>query len=174
MNLQSALKNAIDSSGTVQLARHVSEESLLYVLLVGVIRWIRRTQTRIVAGFASDASAERAAQRVEGLAIVAAESRLVTLLDSWLSLPWIAWHDARLRQVLDPIIDLDLPTHIRMIAWSIVTAVVTHTILYWVLGVSVQALGWSARGGLVSFGLLAARRPDALAAAWRARASHPR
>lgn len=98
---------------------------------------------------------------------VMADSRLLSVLRRAIDAPAHALEGAYARRLLAPVIDLDAASQVRAAGSVVIIAVLTHTVALAWLGVSVHVLGWSARGVLIAAGLLLARRPFAVLAAWK-------
>lgn len=114
----------------------------------------------------TDTSAQNAAV-ASRLDAVVTNSRFMAALRTAIGAPARAFGDAHARRLLAPFLDLDALSQSRAVGWVMIIAVITHTIALAVLRVPVQVLGWSTRGGLIAAGLLLARRPLAVAAAWK-------
>ena len=164
-----AATRVMDSSVVARVVRRVVAGSILCAILASTTRRLRRTRERIGAGLGGAWSHEQAIRASEQLEALAADSRVMAALSSCVTAPWAAWHEASVKRLLDPILDLDLPARFRLTGFVLVIAVLTHTALLAVLGVPVEALGWSVRAGLVVASLIVIWRPRQLAAAWRDR-----
>jgi hypothetical protein len=157
----SVLRNALDSSavaGRVSRAR----------------QWLRVTRERMAVGLGERWSDQQERRELERVRTVMSTSRLARLLSSLVMAPVIASRQARVRRLLDPLVSQDLPAKIRTGSCAIVVAVLTHTVLLAVLGVPVQALGWSTRAALLAAGVIGLRWPGPFAAAWRDRQTRSR
>lgn len=165
--LRKAARRTIEESAVVAAARRLAAMSVRRA--VTAAGWLRQTRARIVAGVTDGTSASEQRRTAERFEALVANSRVLTRLSSIMDAPAEAFHHARLTTSLHRVLALDLETRVRMAASVIVIAALTHTVLLGVVGVPVQALGWSVRAGLIAAGLAVAWRPATIAAAWRDR-----
>lgn len=169
----SPLRRAMDSSAVVRGWRRVASSSTVWALLSAATRWpnlaerLRETRRRIAIGAGGDWSGQQEIRTVEQLDVLASSSLLVAGAAWLVTRPILAWRESALRRAWGRASGLDVVTQIRTASVAIVVAVLCHTALLAVLGVHVQALGWSTRAGLLAAGVLALRYPETLAAAWR-------
>tara|TARA_B100001013_G_scaffold183556_1_gene110606 strand:- start:1072 stop:1605 length:534 start_codon:yes stop_codon:yes gene_type:complete len=84
-------------------------------------------------------------------------------------IPVIAFRGARWGCFLDWLAHLELPKRLRLVGVSLSAALVAHTVVVSLAGVSIQILGWGIRCGLVVVCLLFCFQSQAAAAAWSAR-----
>lgn len=129
-------------------------------------RWGRRTDVRIAVGLGGGWTAEREARQVEALTALAADSRLMALLESWITAVLAAGRSSWVRRASGGMIDADLSGRIRLAGWSLVIAVITHVLLFLVFGMTVTWIGWSTRIVLLAFGLSLFWKPRPWASAW--------
>jgi hypothetical protein len=85
-----------------------------------------------------------------------------------------AWQDARFTAWLRQARGDDVASRARVGGIALVAAVLTHSAWFAVFGIDVSALDWILRAALVAGGVMAAWRPEVLAAAAndRARRAH--
>lgn len=150
------------------------KSSVLAGRLSRVRRWLRVTNERIAVGLGERWSDQLERREVERVRAVLSTSRLANLLSSLVMAPVIASRQARVRRFLNPLVSQDLPAKIRTGGCAIIVAVLTHTVLLFVLSVPVYALGWGFRGALLAAGMIALRWPEPIAAAWKDRQTRSR
>jgi len=165
----SLLKRAADSSVVVRGLRRLVEKSAVVAMMrrSGVGPWWRQTRERIAIGLRGDWSPTQERRTVAQMDVLVSGSRVATAIMRLVAAPAAGWTDSRLRAWLTPVLSLEMAARIRMAGVAIVVAVLTHTVLSALLGVSVQWLGWSMRVGLVLAGVAVAWRPEPLVAAWK-------
>jgi hypothetical protein len=149
--------------------RAAAEGSVTVKAIRGASVWLRKIGERSFM-WASTGWFWEKPRRAEPLERLADDSRLITIFQSCLDLSGAAWRHASLRRMARPIVDCDLATRIRLMAWTFVIAVLTNTLLLWALGVSRTSRGLTIQVTVVIVGVLVIWRPGALAAAWKERA----
>jgi hypothetical protein len=96
-----------------------------------------------------------------------AGSRVMSAWRATIASPVLALEAAQVRRLAAAVVDLDAPSRWRAAGVAVIIAVITHAVVFAVLRVPVHGLGWSMRAGLIAAGLFLARRPFAVAAAWK-------
>jgi CBS domain containing-hemolysin-like protein len=166
-------RRAIDSSAVVRLIRPAIAGSAVCAAAASALRSLRRTREGIVVGVGGRRSARQAVRTNQQLDAMAADSRVIDALSSLLTAPSVARREAGAARLLDLVLGLDLLERIRISAYIIVVAVMTHTVLLAVLGVPVHEVGWGIRAGLLVGCVILVRWPESFAAAWRDRTVQP-
>lgn len=154
-----ALSVAMESSLVVRAARRAGAGSVLLAPLAAVREWSVRTQSRIRVGLGGTITPEREARRFEALMTLTADSRLISLLESWIAAVAVAGRSSRARRAFSGTIELDLCGRMRLAGWALVVAVIAHAVFFLVLGMTVTWIGWTARLALLAFGLILCWKP---------------
>lgn len=157
---------AMESSLIIRAARPAAIGSVLVARLIAARRWCLRNDVRIVVGLGGGWTAEKEARQSEALMALAAGSRLVSLLESWINAVPVAGQSSWVRRAFRGTIELDLCRRIRLAGWALVVAVITHVLFFLVLGLTVTWIGWNARMALLVFGLSLCWKPGTWASAW--------
>ena len=162
-----ALRRVSDNSVAMQIVRG----SVLCRAVGRAVRAAMEMRRRIGIGLAAERSLDArraAARRLERLFD---DSRLIQFLAGTATTLCTAFGNASsIRVLAGPIGDGDRVAAVRTGALVVVVAVLTHSLIFAVIGVPVAALGWTTRIVLLILGLAVAWRPRGLAAAWRDRA----
>jgi hypothetical protein len=176
MNTRAAdvLSGVIESSFVVRATRGVAIGRVLIAWLVAARQWGRRTDARIIVGLGGAWTAEKEARQAEALRAIAADSWLVSLLESWIGAVPLAWQGCLVRRAFGGTIELDLCKRTRLAGWALVAAVITHVVFLLLCGMTVGWIGWSTRIALLAFGLALCWKPATWASAWMDRAATPR
>ena len=173
-----AITRAAGSSAVVRRLRHYSAGSAVCAAAVAITRWpratrwLRQTHQRILVGFGGEWTEQEERRTVEQLDALASSSRIVAGISSLGTTTLVAWRESALRRALGEVLGVKLDHRIRIGGFAIIVAVLTHTVLLWLLDVPVQTLGWSTRVFLLIIGAVGLRRSEAVAAAlrdWQAR-----
>jgi hypothetical protein len=106
------------------------------------------------------------------LDVLVGDSRVMTSLAWILSLPGAAWHGAKVKQVWDSAVPRTDHGRVRSAAVVLATAVVTHVVVFLLLGVGVRTSDWGIRAGLLAGCAVGYWRPRALTAAWNDKKRH--
>ena len=167
--LRAAIGRAVDSSTVVGLARRIASDSAACAIVALAVRWLDQTDERIAVGLRGGWSRQRESLTRERLHALAADSRVVAALWSFVNAPSAALPEARARRLLSPIRRLTVPERIRMAGAATIVAVLTHVLVTAMLGLHIYVTGWSIRAGLVTAGVVAIWRPEALVSAWKDR-----
>jgi hypothetical protein len=156
----------LESSTMVRCARRIIRGSVICRAITRGVRWLGATRVRFPMAIRSPRSHHHEDSAYELLQINLANSRLITALSLLFVGPFIAWPETRVRQLLAPILRLDVPARVMIVCWSLIATTVTHALLMAVLAQPTGMLGWSVRAAFVAICVLALRRPRAVAAAW--------
>ena len=163
---RAALSGAMESSLAVRAARRAGAGSVLRVWLAAAREWSGRTQSRILIGLGGTTTAEREARELEALMTLTADSRLISLLESWIAAVAVAGQSSWARRAFSGPIELDLCGRIRLAGWALVVAVIAHAVFFLALGMTVTWIGWTARIALLAFGVALFGKPGVWASAW--------
>jgi hypothetical protein len=109
-------------------------------------------------------TASRSSERIDALF---GDSRVIRALSTSFSASESFWHDSALGTVVDRIFASDDTTRVRTIGMIVLTAVAVHSMVFAVLAVPVQTLGWIVRLALLAAGAILASRPSSFAIAWK-------
>jgi hypothetical protein len=159
------LSAAADSSALLRASRRVTETSVLARATIAVARLSARAVRRLVTvskGPVHDPSQDDAAIRKLFLS-----SRLTTGIDRALVSSVRAWERARGESSAFAIARVDLPSRVWMAGMALIAAVITNAVLLVAVGVPMSPLAWLLRAAGVAFGVLGARYPERVAAAWQ-------
>lgn len=167
--MSSWLRQIIDSSVVMRVGRRVSSDSLLCRAILRVHRAAQRAEQGVAVGLGRPWRREDERRSTAQISALLEESSLLAILRSIARAPFAAPRDAKARQLLIPILDASLATTMFLTGVAIIVAVLTHCVLSALIGLRIDAIGWSARLGVAAVGLLAVWRPDAAAAAWKDR-----
>lgn len=168
------MSDAVGSSHVVRATRRVALGSVLIARLVAARQWGRRTDARIIVGLGGAWTAEKEARQAEALRAIAADSWLVSLLESWIGAVALAWQSSRVRRAFGGTTELDSCGRIRLAGCAFVAAVITHVVFFLLFGMTVGWLGWSTRIALLAFGLALCWKPGVWVSAWFDRVATPR
>jgi hypothetical protein len=168
-NARDHARRAVQSSALAPIIRSAIAESALCKAATAGIHWLRRTRKGSVAGLAGKWSGQQAIRTSQQLDDLAADSRVIVGLSSLLRAPSVAWREARVKHVLDPILEVNILERIRILGCVTISAVMAHSALLFVMGVPVHSVGWGIRAGLLAAGVFLVRQPEPVAAAWQAR-----
>ena len=156
----------MESSLVVRVARHAGVGSMLVAGSAAAWEWIVRTRARILVGLGGPKTPETEARQSETLMALAADSRLVSLLESWIAAAPVAGRSSWARRAFGGTIELDLCGRVRLAGWAVVVAVIAHVLFFLVLGMTVTWIGWTARIALLASGLIVFWKPGMWASAW--------
>ena len=156
--------DVLEGSYAMRLLRRLIASSAICQTVLALARCVGRTEQRILEGLRTEWSAEQ--EMLQFLAF-AHDSRVAMFVSSLiLSAPRAAWNEAGVRRLLDPMLRLEVPERIRVVGWTLVIAVLTHTGILAAFGTPTSSLGWGFRAAVGAVGLFVAWRPSAIAAAW--------
>lgn len=166
---QTFIGHAVRSSIVIQRVKQALAGSAICAPVIALARGLRRTGARIEAGLQEPRPDDERSPGDGGVETLINGSHVMTVA-AWL----IATLDAALTEsfsvrLLGPVLQADLATRIRVGGYTVLFAVLTHTLLLAALGGSVTAIGWSLRIGVAIAALVAVGRSNALAVAARDR-----
>jgi hypothetical protein len=160
---------AMDGSAVVAFLGRLAAGSIIGGAVAGAPAWIRRTRRGIAAGLGGSYSEAERLRAAESLDALCRESRAVAALGSMMTAPAIAWRTSRLSSFQTKVADLALPQKIRALGLILGVATLTHIVVFGVLQVQVQTLGWMTRASLALISLFLMSRPNLVSAAWHDR-----
>lgn len=161
-----AFSGAMESSLVIRAARRASAGSVLCARLAAAREWSVRTQSRVLVGLGGTTTPEREARQSEALMTLTADSRLISVLESWIVAVAVTGRNSWARRSFSGTIPRDLCGRIRLAGWALVVAVIAHALFFFVLGMTVTWIGWTARIALLAFGLFLFLKPRMWASAW--------
>lgn len=163
---------AVGSSAVVSTAGRFAKESIVFSVAVTLFCWPRTSQRlgqvrrRIAIGARGEWSPRQEARDVALVDGLLSRSVVVRALRALVTPSIAASHDSSARRTLGSMVDRDLAATVQTGGVAFIVAVLSHTTLLALLGVSVHALGWGIRTVLLVAGLAALQWPTTLAAAW--------
>lgn len=168
-----SLARAADHSVVVGNLRRLAKDSVVCRAIVAlfywpkVSAWLAETQRRILIGFGSEWSEQEERSTITRLDHLASTSRIVSEVTWLVTTPIRAWRESRLRRMQQRVSSWELQDKVWVSGLAIVAAVITHTVLTWLLSVPVYVLGWTTRVLMLVVGAICFRESEAVAMAWR-------
>ena len=139
---------------------------MVLIPVVAIREWISRTRTRILVGLGESTAPERDARQSETLLALLTDSRLVSLLESWIAATSAAGRNSLARKTLSGAAELNLSGRVRLAGWALVVAVIAHALFFLLFQMTVTWIGWTARILLLALGLILFSKPRMWASAW--------
>lgn len=165
-SVAAAFSEAMKSSLVVRVARHAGVGSMLVARLAAAREWSVRTHARILIGLGGPTTPEAGARQSERLMALTADSRLVSLLESWIAAASDAGRSSWTRRAFSGTSQLDVRGRVRLAGLALVVAVIAHVLFFLAVGMTVTWIGWTTRITLLSLGLTVFWTPGMWAAAW--------